>query len=165
MGFNVIETIAVATSVCVASVVSRPSELPRLATMKENSPICDRTTATGSPTRSGLPRSVVIASAARGFPNSTTASVRAMRPGARNRYCGSSSMPIETKNRTAKASRIGKASDAARTLNSDRPTTIPPRNAPSAIDAPKSFAAATAIPSASASTVKVKSSRDRVFAT
>ena len=46
-------------------------------------------------------------------------------------------MPTETKNRTAKASRIGRASDAARRLNSDRPTTIPARNAPSAIETPK----------------------------
>ena len=39
-------------------------------------------------------------------------------------------MPTETKKRTAKASRIGRASVAARRLNSDRPTTIPARNAP-----------------------------------
>ena len=59
---------------------------------------------------------------------------------------------------------MGSASDAARTLNSDRPTTSPARNAPSAIDTPKSSAEATAMPSASASTVSVKSSRDRVAA-
>ena len=47
-------------------------------------------------------------------------------------------MPTETKKSTANASRIGSASDAARTLNSDRPTTMPARNAPSAIETPKS---------------------------
>ena len=55
-----------------------------------------------------------------------------------SRYCGSNSMPTETKNSTAKASRIGSASVAARRLNSDRPTTMPARKAPSAIETPNS---------------------------
>ncbi len=41
---------------------------------------------------------------------------------------------------------------------------MPARNAPSAIEAPNSLAAAAAIPSASTSTVSVKSSRERVAA-
>ena len=57
-------------------------------------------------------------------------------------------MPTETKNSTAKASRIGSASVAARRLNSDRPTTMPARNAPRAIETPKSLADPTAMPSA-----------------
>ena len=71
-------------------------------------------------------------------------------------------MPTDTKNSTANASRIGSASDAARTLNSDRPTTRPARKAPSAIDTPNTSADATAMPSASASTASVNSSRDCV---
>ena len=55
-------------------------------------------------------------------------------------------MPTETKNSTANASRIGSASDAARRLKSDRPTTMPARNAPSAIDTPKTAAEPTAMP-------------------
>src|SRR5688572_27980556 len=74
-------------------------------------------------------------------------------------------MPTETKNNTAKASRIGNASDAARELNSLRPTTMPARKAPSAIETSNTFAAPTATPSATTSTVSVKSSRDRDRAT
>ena len=50
-------------------------------------------------------------------------------------------------------------------LNSERPTTIPARNAPSAIDTPNSVADPTAMPSASTRTVRVNSSRERVPAT
>src|SRR5438093_5580096 len=74
---------------------------------------------------------------------------------------GLSSMPTETTIRTANASRMGRASDAARRLKSDRPTTIPARKAPSAIETPKSVADPTAMPSASTRTVRVNSSRAR----
>ena len=74
-------------------------------------------------------------------------------------------MPTDTKNSTANASRIGSASDAARTLKSDRATTSPARNAPSAIDTPKMAAEPTAIPRARTSTQSVNSSRERVAAT
>ena len=63
-------------------------------------------------------------------------------------------MPTETKNSTAKASRMGSASEAARRLNSDRPTTMPARNAPSAIDTLNTSEAPTAMPSARTSTVE-----------
>ena len=46
-------------------------------------------------------------------------------------------MPTETKKSTPKASRSGKASAAAWWLTGDWPTTMPARNAPRAIDAPK----------------------------
>ena len=74
-------------------------------------------------------------------------------------------MPTETKNSTANASLIGSASDAARRLNSERPTAMPARNAPSATDTPKNSAEPTATPSARTSTVSVNSSRERVAAT
>ena len=60
---------------------------------------------------------------------------------------------------------MGKASEAARRLKSDRPTTIPARKAPSAMETPNSSAEPTAMPSATTSTVSVKSSRERVSAT
>ena len=106
-----------------------------------------------------------MASAASGLPIRTTASVAASICGSSSSVPGSSSMPTETKNSTANASRIGSASEAARTLNSDRPTTRPARNAPSAIDTPKTCADDTAMPRAMASTVSVNSSRDWVRAT
>ena len=81
------------------------------------------------------------------------------------RTYGSNSIPTETKNSTANASRIGSASVAALRLNSERPTTMPARKAPRAIETPNSFADPTAIPSATTSTVSVKSSRERVAAT
>ena len=71
-------------------------------------------------------------------------------------------MPTETKNRTANASRIGSASEAARRLYSDRPTTMPARNAPRAMETLKICAEPTAIPRAMTRTVRVNSSRDRV---
>lgn len=74
-------------------------------------------------------------------------------------------MPTDTKNRTAKASRNGSASAAACWLTGDCPTTIPARNAPSAMDAPKKTAAPVAIAMASARIVSVNSSRDRRRAT
>ncbi len=47
-------------------------------------------------------------------------------------------------------------------LNSLRPTTMPARNAPRAIDTPNTMAEPTAMPSATTSTVSVNSSRERV---
>ena len=74
-------------------------------------------------------------------------------------------MPTDTKNSTANASRSGSASAAACWLTGDCPTTMPARNAPSAIEAPKSSAAPAAIAIANASTVSVNSSRERSRAT
>ncbi|MCY1528405.1 hypothetical protein D9M68_635080 [compost metagenome] len=47
---------------------------------------------------------------------------------------GSKSMPTETKNSTAKASRSGRDSWAARWLSSDSRITMPAKNAPRAKD-------------------------------
>ena len=51
---------------------------------------------------------------------------------------GSNSMPTETKNSTAKASRNGSDSSAARWLNSDSRSTSPAKKAPSATETPNS---------------------------
>ena len=49
-------------------------------------------------------------------------------------------MPTDTKNSTAKASRSGRDSSAARWLNSDSRSTMPAKKAPSANDTPNSAA-------------------------
>ena len=54
---------------------------------------------------------------------------------------GSNSIPTETKNSTAKASRSGKVSSAARWLSSDPPIIMPAKKAPKAKDTPNSCAA------------------------
>ncbi len=73
-------------------------------------------------------------------------------------------MPTETKNSTAKASRNGSDSSAARWLWGDSLRIIPAKKAPSAIDTPNSSAAANATPSASESTARRNSSREPVWA-
>ena len=112
--------------------------------MNENSPIWASAMATESATRNGYRKANTMANAASGLPTRTTASVAATSPGACTREAGVRSMPTDTKNKTANASRMGRASDAARRLNSDCPTTIPARNAPSAIDTPNTVAVALA---------------------
>ena len=133
--------------------------------MNENSPICASAAATAKATGAGRRNPSTITSAASGLPIMMIASVAAVAPKCSRKSRGSNSMPTETKKRTAKASRIGSASAAARKLNSDRPTTIPARNAPRAIDTPKKTAEPAAMPSATTSTVSVKSSRECVAAT
>ena len=78
------------------------------------------------------------------------------------RIAGSNSMPTETKNSTAKASRSGSDSSAACWLSSDSLSTIPAKNAPSAKETPNSSAAPKATPSAIARTASLNSSREPV---
>ena len=108
-----------------------PSPLPADARMNENSPIW----AEGDGDRDGDPegyaRSSRTTPARRGACRpGRWQSVAATRPGDASRERGLKRMPTETKNSTAKASRMGSASVAALRLNSDRPTTIPARKAP-----------------------------------
>src|SRR5215470_17840703 len=72
--------------------------------------------------------------------------------GSRIKIIGSTNMPTETKNSTAKASRNGIVSEAARWLNSDSLKIMPAKNAPSANETSNSIAAPKATPSAMAST-------------
>ena len=78
---------------------------------------------------------------------------------------GSNSMPTETKNSTAKASRSGSDSSAARWLNSDSRIIMPAKKAPSAKDTSNSMAAPKATPTAMATTPRVNSSCEPVRAT
>ena len=72
---------------------------------------------------------------------------------------GSNSMPTETKNSTAKASRKGSVSVAACWLNFDSLKIMPAKKAPSANETPNSSAAPNATPSAITSTDSRNSSR------
>jgi hypothetical protein len=82
--------------------------------MKENSPICASATATERLVASGWRITQVIRKATSGLPIITTARVPITRSGWSRSASGRSSMPTETKNSTANASRSGSASDAAR---------------------------------------------------
>ena len=77
---------------------------------------------------------------------------------------GSNSIPTETKNSTANASRSGRVSCAARWLSSDSFSTIPAKNAPSAKETSNSSTAPKAMPKARARTERVNSSREPVAA-
>ena len=74
-------------------------------------------------------------------------------------------MPTETKNSTAKASRSGSVSSAARWLSGDSLRIMPAKKAPSAKETPNRLAARKATPSATASTASRNSSREPVWAT
>ena len=75
------------------------------------------------------------------------------------------SIPTDTKKRTANASRNGSRSAPTWWLNGDSPTTTPATNAPSASETPKAAADISAVPSATVSATRMKSSRDRVRTT
>src|SRR5688572_15607763 len=143
-GLSVIDTIEAPTRVFVDSRVRLHNVLPRVATMNENSPICASATATEMEVLNGYRIRRTIANAASGLPMRMTSSMATISDGGDHSMAGSSSIPTDTKNNTANASRMGRASAAARTLNSVRPTTSPARNAPSAIETPNTSAAATA---------------------
>ncbi len=93
------------------------------------------------------------------------ASVPSSGSGSRTRLMGSNSIPTEMKNSTAKASRKGRDSSAARWLSSDSLITIPAKNAPNAKETPNRWAAPKATPSAMASTPRRNNSREPVWAT
>lgn len=73
------------------------------------------------------------------------ATVAATCSGRSTRNAGSNSMPIDTKNSTANASRSDRDSSAARRLNSDSRITVPAKKAPSPNDTLNSQAAAKAM--------------------
>lgn len=74
-------------------------------------------------------------------------------------------MPTETKNSTAKASRSGSVSSAARWERGDSLSTMPAKKAPRAKETPNSLAEPKATPSAMASTARRNSSREPICAT
>ncbi|MGY4380605.1 hypothetical protein ACVWZ3_008244 [Bradyrhizobium sp. i1.3.6] len=92
------------------------------------------------------------------------ASVASSGQGSRTTLIGSNIMPTETKNSTAKASRSGSDSCAARALSGDSRSIMPAKNAPSASDTSNSFVAPNAMHSAIASTPRRNNSREPVCA-
>ena len=98
------------------------------------------------------------------LPKIMIASVASTASGCSSRIIGSNSIPTETKNSTANASRSGSVSCAARWLSSDSFRTIPAKNAPSAKETSNSSTAPKAIPRARARTDRVNSSREPVAA-
>ncbi|KAG1255064.1 hypothetical protein G6F66_014943 [Rhizopus arrhizus] len=97
--------------------------------------------------------------AAADLPNMMISTVASTCHGCWMRMFGSNSMPTETKNSTANASRSGSESCAALWLSSDSLSSMPAKNAPSANETPNSIAEPNATPSAIASTDSVNSSR------
>ena len=85
---------------------------------------------------------------------------RATSPALATRSRGLTSMPTDTKKRTANASRKGSTSAPTWWLSGDSATTTPARNAPSAIDTPNSVAAVRAMPSDMVRATSRNSSRD-----
>ena len=102
--------------------------------------------------RAGLPslkaRTIAQESAALAATMMTT--VVASASGASMKTSGLSSMPTETKNSTAKASRSGSASSVACWLSVLSPMTTPAKKAPSANETSNSLAAPNATPIARA---------------
>ena len=100
-----------------------------------------------------------MAKAASDLPTRMMSSVASTGNGSRTRMEGSNSMPTETKNSTAKASRSGSVSVAACWLKFDSLKIMPAKKAPSANETPNSSAAPNATPSAITSTASRNSSR------
>ncbi len=132
--------------------------------MKENSPIWARLAEIINAVAIGCRNSTTIKSAASDLPTTMTNRVATNGHGSRTTLSGSNSMPTETKNSTAKASRSGNVSWAARWLSGDSRSIIPAKKAPSASETPNSLVAPKAMQSAIASTVSRNSSREPVCA-
>ncbi len=130
--------------------------------MKANSPICARLAEIVNAVPVGWPNARTMKNAAADLPNMMMPAVASTCHGCSIRMPGLKSMPTETKNSTAKASRSGRESLAALWLSSDSLSSMPAKNAPSANDTPNSIAEPNATPSAIASTDRVNSSREPV---
>ena len=108
--------------------------------MNENSPTWARPADTVSATRSGCPNRSTNPNLNSPLPTTIRISTATIAMGIASNEAGSRSIPTDTKNSTAKASRSGIESAAAWWLMSDSPTTAPARNAPSANDTPNTDA-------------------------
>ena len=139
---------------------------PRPARMNENSPTCASAADTKIPVRERVAHDQHDRDARSAPCRRGSARARRRASSARAQMIdGSNSMPTETKNSTANASCSGSEFCAALCDRSDSFSTTPAKNAPSANDTPKSAAEPKAMPTDSARTASVKSSRDPVRAT
>ena len=102
--------------------------------MKENSPIWARLADTVRAVDVGYPNARTIRNAAIDLPRMMISTVASTGRASRIRIIGSNSIPTDTKNSTAKASRSGSDSLAARWLSSDSLRIMPAKKAPSAKD-------------------------------
>ena len=110
--------------------------------MKENSPICASEAEIISAAERACPNRRTTKKATTDFPIRMMTTVASRASGAAKSTAGSNSMPTETKNSTAKASRNGSDSVAACWLNCDSLSIMPAKKAPSASEMPNSSAAA-----------------------
>src|SRR6476620_6239623 len=89
--------------------------------MNENSPIWASATATVTDALNGYPTAHTSTSATNGLPTSTIASAPSTSAGDCSSAAGASSMPTETKNSTANASRLGRGAQAVLRSPDDHP--------------------------------------------
>ncbi len=105
-----------------------------------------------------------MAKAAIDLPKTMMATVARRGQGCSISTAGLNSIPTDTKNSTANASRRGRLSSAARWLSSDSARIMPAKKAPSAKETPNRLAAPKATPRATTSTARRNSSREPVCA-
>ena len=160
-----IETIAPASTRLWPASGSSLSDTARLARMKLNSPIWPSVMPTSKAEAIDRPDMRITTAAHIALPNMMMAATTSSLSGSRHSTWGSNSMPTETKNSTANASRSGSDSSAARWLYSDSRIIMPAKNAPSANDTSNSAAAPNAVPMAMVSTHNVNNSLEPVLAT
>ena len=110
--------------------------------MNENSPICASEAVIISAAERECPNRRTTRKAATDLPTRMMSTVASSASGAASTIVGSNSMPTETKNSTAKASRNGSDSVAACWLSCDSLSIMPAKKAPSASEMPNSSAAA-----------------------
>ena len=109
----------------------------------------------------GLPIRLTMTAAMTGFTSMQMASVARASGQCSSKPPIWKPMPTDTKKSTAKASRMGKASLAARLANLLCPTTMPERKAPNSMEALNTVAESTAIPRAHTSTARVNNSSEQ----
>src|SRR3569832_2482757 len=98
--------------------------------------------------------------AARVLPNMMMSTTTSTLKGSSINTCGSNNMPKETKNSTAKASRRGRDSSAARWASSDSRIIMPAKKAPSAKETSNKRAEPYATPTAAAITHNENNTRN-----
>jgi hypothetical protein len=147
----------------VAGSMSR--ETPRLPSTNENSPTWAIAAASVTAAPTPRPHIRTTTKQTRALPRTTMRLVAMTGIGSVTRIAGLNSIPTETKNRTAKASRSGRVSSAASWARSDSDRTTPAKKAPMAKDTPNSSEAPKAVPRAMARTARRNSSREPVEAT